>query len=358
MRDYTTVFELYRERHARLIPAACAAVAAAGDAGPRIQLFALAEAAGALSGRARRLDEKQPAVARARRLDAARLFACAQHVADAADEAWPLVLIALHELSGLGAGAEYHDRLAAVLERAAVAVFTLEPVGGVANLTAQARLAAFGSALLDASAAHQFLADRHAAGCVPARRTQALERAMMHVPEASTTRPAGAPPAGALFEYEHDALAAAANELSLTLKVSDALPPQLPEPAPFDVARLRAEIWEDWERECPDEPWEAYTPAERAALAAVRRLPNRLVRERVEEHARLIDPSLTIARLARRLGIADARSLARSLGLAPVRARRCHGRLRPAYWQRTITVELARQIFLVLHLPAEEVPGL
>jgi len=220
MSDYTTVFELYRERHSHLIPAACAAVAAAGDAVPRIQLFALAKAAGALSERARRLDQLQPATARARRLDAARLFACAQHVAEVADVAWPLALGALEELSALGAEEEYHDLVAAMLERAAVAVFTLEPVGGAANLTAQARLAVFGSALLDASAAHQFLADRHAAGCVPAPGSPALERAIMHVPDPAAAAGIG-PHGGALVEYEHAALAAAARELSLRLPAQE-----------------------------------------------------------------------------------------------------------------------------------------
>jgi hypothetical protein len=179
--EFTYVIDLYRERLNELIPNAVGRLLAAGAASAPLEGLAVAEAAGALVAYARRLDRTAPEVAAEARGDAARLLACAQHVLDEPEDARALALLRLLKLRGRGA-ADFAEQLAMSLERAAAAVLVIEPLGGAADLSAQAQLADTAQSLLRTAVAHQYRADRLRAAPPSTPDRVAMRRAMARRP--------------------------------------------------------------------------------------------------------------------------------------------------------------------------------
>ena len=112
---------------------------------------------------------------------------------------------------------------------------------------------------------------------------------------------------------------------------------------------------EDIERQCPAEDWWSYTDRQRTAIYLGSAIPNRIVRELVEECQRRTDEGT--APLAAIVGITDE-ALRRSLGMVAVPGRIKYGRHYPKQWQKTIKVEAAGRIVRALGIPPCEVCGL
>jgi hypothetical protein len=112
---------------------------------------------------------------------------------------------------------------------------------------------------------------------------------------------------------------------------------------------------EDIERQCPREDWWSYTDRQRTAIYLGSAIPNRIVRELVEDWQRRTDEGT--ARLAAFIGITDE-ALRRSLGLVSVPGRIKYGRRYPKQKQKTIKVEAAGRIVRALGIPPCEVCGL
>jgi hypothetical protein len=112
---------------------------------------------------------------------------------------------------------------------------------------------------------------------------------------------------------------------------------------------------EDIERQCPGEDWWAYTDRQRTAIFLGSAIPNRIVRDLVEEWQRRTGQGT--APLAAIIGITDE-ALRRSLGMVAVPGRIKYGRRYPKQTQKTIKVEAAGRTVRALGLPPCEVPGL
>ena len=112
---------------------------------------------------------------------------------------------------------------------------------------------------------------------------------------------------------------------------------------------------EDIERQCPSEDWWSYTDRQRTAIFLGSAIPNRIVRELVEEWQQRTGQGT--APLAAIVGITDE-ALRRSLGMVPIPGRIKYGRRYPKQKQKTIKVDAAGRIVRALGIPPCEVCGL
>ena len=112
---------------------------------------------------------------------------------------------------------------------------------------------------------------------------------------------------------------------------------------------------DDIERQCPSEDWWSYTQRQRTAIFVGSAVPNRIVRELVEEWQERSGQGT--APLAAIVGITEE-ALRRSLGMVAIPGRIKHGRSYPKQKQKTITVDAAGRIVRALGIPPCEVCGL
>jgi hypothetical protein len=170
-----------------------------------------------------------------------------------------------------------------------------------------------------------------------------------------------------LVERDGLSIAAAARVLRLPVTYAGALICSIAEEreqADYDTA-LRDEIHAEWSRLCGDdddtaerENYLRYTSSELDAIEELRSIPNRAVRNLIEQHITCAEPTLTLPILARRLGYADATSIRRSLGYRKASDSIKRGRRYPGRVQRTISLGQAAEILRALGVPLHEVPGL
>jgi hypothetical protein len=106
---------------------------------------------------------------------------------------------------------------------------------------------------------------------------------------------------------------------------------------------------------CSGEDWWSYSDRQLEAIIGGEAIPNRIVRELVQEWQRRT--GRPTGRLAVELRITPE-AVRRSLGLAAVPGRRKGRWRRPSRYQKTITVEAAGRIARAIGIPACEVPGL
>jgi hypothetical protein len=112
---------------------------------------------------------------------------------------------------------------------------------------------------------------------------------------------------------------------------------------------------EDIERQCPREDWWSYTDRQRTTIYLGSAIPNRIVRELVEDWQRRTGEGT--ARVAAIVGITDE-ALRRSLGMVAIPGRIKYGRRYPKQKQKTIQVDAAGRIVRALGIPPCEVCGL
>jgi hypothetical protein len=380
--------DLYEDAVANRVLDALGDLLSTQESDPQRKAIAIAEAAGALADRARRLSVAQVSAARQDLRNAHRLFQWAIQAGSPSDAASVIAESSAREFAQL-TGSLYHREIALALEQAAAALLALTARDGFTCVHQHGAVTAQASALQRAVAQHEFvggvLARRN-----PGRRTAALAPPSTRAPGASAagtltegdivsiTTPRSPSEkarltrqrkrAVALVEHEHLTIAQAAGKMNVSVEYAGALirlEAQEREQVEYESA-LRARVHADWSRMAGDEdgrrPREDYlrdyTDNELAEIETLARIPNRILRDLIEEHIAEVDPTLTLPILARRLGLRSASSLKRTLGYRKGSVNRKRGRCYGGRVQRTVSIQQAGEIVRALGIPPAEVPGL
>ncbi len=158
-----------------------------------------------------------------------------------------------------------------------------------------------------------------------------------------------------LIEHDRLSIASAARALGVDLRLAGIL-------VQLHAIELEAaesefdERLDAIERLCPNEDWWSYTNRGRTAILDGRAVPNRIVRELVEEWERRSGEGTE--QIAQKLGLNGSESLRRSLGMVGVPSRMKNGQTYRKYRQKVIGVECAARIMQAIGVPPCEVPGL
>jgi len=380
--------DLYEDAVASRVLVALGDLLSTQESDPQRKAIAIAEAAGALADRARRLSAAHARAAREDLRNAHCLFQWAIQAGSPSDAASDVAGSSAREFAQL-TGSLYHRETALALEQAAAALLALTAHDGFACVRQHGAVTAQASALQRAAAQHEFVGDVLARRN-PGRRTTALAPPSTRAPGVSAagaqteggivsiTTPRSASEkahltrqrrrAVALVEQEHLTIAQAAGKMNVSVEYAGALirlEAQEREEAEYESA-VRARVHADWSRMAGDQdarrPREDYlrdyTANELDEIETLARIPNRILRDLIEEHIAEVDPMLTLPILARRLGLRSASSLKRTLGYRKGSVNRKRGRSYGGRVQRTVSIQQAGEIVRALGIPPAEVPGL
>lgn len=158
-----------------------------------------------------------------------------------------------------------------------------------------------------------------------------------------------------LIEHDRLSVASAARALGVDLRLAGIL-------VQLHAIELEAaeeeldERLEAIERLCPNEDWWSYTNRGRIEIFEGKAVPNRIVRELVEEWARRTGEGTT--QIAQKLGLNGSESIRRSLGMVEIPAQVKKTRTYRARYQKVIGVASAARIMQAIGVPPCEVPGL
>jgi hypothetical protein len=154
----------------------------------------------------------------------------------------------------------------------------------------------------------------------------------------------------ALIESDRLSVAAAARTVGIEVERAGVLVRQYAVEQEWAEAEV-AERLDQIQALCPREDWWSYSQRQLEEIFAGEWVPNRIVREPVEEWCERTGSST--ANLAEKVGL-DAGRLRRALGMAACPASSTGGPRR----QKTVTVDIASAIVRAIGIPPREVPGL